>query len=53
MNDMIIEPKHVGQRLDVVLSTHFNDFSRNDLQKHIAEGRVRIDDTVITEKNGK
>ena len=53
MNDMIIEPEHVGQRLDVVLSTHFNDFSRNDLQKHITEGRVRIDDTVITEKKWK
>ena len=43
-----IPDSSMGQRLDVVLSSLFSDYSRNRIQQWIKTGNVKIDDEVWT-----
>lgn len=54
MSELIkLSEQHLGMRLDAALSLCCPDLSRNDIQKHIEQGRVQMDGRIITENKFK
>ena len=44
---ILISSNDLGKRVDIILSSKINDFSRNRIQSLILAGNVKLDDKII------